>query len=405
MAAARDAKENCGDEKVVTSAANLFTVRGMVTRILSELYQDSPRKNVEKLLNRLSGKTGAPPRPEPPKNKVLDPILRSKSLPLVLAHALKKRGAKQVTFAGEPDAAFSELPALLSADGRTVRLQNWSWNDSVNALKAEGDEIVVLTLLPSENDEWETVRRLKQALGTKLVLIFELLLPYTRVSYLQGKLDYFIQDLDRLLAIYLGELFYGQVDEVDKVVPFKGKSVIEFGPFDACQTAGMVNLGVGSLTCIEARPENLTKTRTACEVFGWDNVKVIMDDFHNADALKYGRFDLCFAHGVYYHSIAPFVFLENLRTLSDTIFLGGFCATDELPNSPYLELPYEGRTYKVKQYRESTNFTAGVNRYGYYFVKEDLIRFFEERGHKVQVVADQVKDQYAGKYLKLLITQ
>ena len=82
-------ESNRKGEKVVTRVAKLFTVRRMVKRILSELYQDSPRKNVEKLLNRLSGKTGAPPRPEPPKNKVLDPILRSKSLPLVLAHALK----------------------------------------------------------------------------------------------------------------------------------------------------------------------------------------------------------------------------------------------------------------------------------------------------------------------------
>jgi hypothetical protein len=377
----------------------------MVTRLLSELYKDSPQKNVDKLVNRLSGKTGAAPRPEPPKNKVLDPLLRSKSLPRVLAHALKARDVRKVVFAGAGDPTFAPLPELLSASGVETSLQSWAWGDPAEALRREDDAMVVLTLLPAENDEWEAVRRLKQVLGTKLVLIFELLLPYTRVSYLQGKLDYFISDLDDLLPIYLGERFYGQVDALDKVFPFRDKSVIEFGPFEACQTAGLVHLGVGSVTCIEARPENITKTRTACEVFGWDNVRVIMDDFHNADGQKYGRFDLCFAHGVYYHSIAPFVFLENLRTLSDTIFLGGFCATDELPDSPYLELPYEGRTYKVKQYRESTNFTAGVNRYGFYFVKEDLIRFFEERGHKVQIISEQPKDQYAGKYLKILITR
>ena len=49
-----------------------------------------------------------------------------------------------------------------------------------------------------------------------------------------------------------------------------------------------------------------------------------MDDFHNADAHKYGRFDLAFAHGVYYHSFAPFLFFENLISLSDNIFIGGY---------------------------------------------------------------------------------
>jgi alanyl-tRNA synthetase len=38
-------------------------------------------------------------------------------------------------------------------------------------------------------------------------------------------------------------------------------------------------------------------------------------------------------------------------------------------------------------------------------VREAFLRFFEERGHKVQVVADQVKNEYAGKYLKILITK
>jgi hypothetical protein len=30
----------------------------------------------------------------------------------------------------------------------------------------------------------------------------------------------------------------------------------------------------------------------ACYCFGWKNVSLVMDDFHNADAHKCGRFDL-----------------------------------------------------------------------------------------------------------------
>jgi 16S rRNA A1518/A1519 N6-dimethyltransferase RsmA/KsgA/DIM1 with predicted DNA glycosylase/AP lyase activity len=90
--------------------------------------------------------------------------------------------------------------------------------------------------------------------------------------------------------------------------------VIEFGPLEGCLTAGLVKLGVKSLTCIEARAENAIKTLVACHAFDWKNVKLVMDDFHNVNQFKYGTYDLVFAHGVYYHSLAPFLFLENLRS-------------------------------------------------------------------------------------------
>lgn len=66
--------------------------------------------------------------------------------------------------------------------------------------------------------------------------------------------------------------------------------------------AGLINLGANCVTCIEARAESFIKTMVAKYAFRWDNVHLVMDDFHNADNLKYGRFDLAFAHGVYYHS-------------------------------------------------------------------------------------------------------
>ena len=131
-----------------------------------------------------------------------------------------------------------------------------------------------------------------------------------------------------------------------------------------------------------------------------------MDDFHNASAATCGRFDLAFAHGVYYHSIAPFVLFENLRTLADAIYLGGYCATDELPASPWVELNYEGRTYRVKKYLEVVDhFTAGVNPIGYYFAAEDFMRFFTERGHQVTVIADEAREGPAGRYLRFLATR
>jgi hypothetical protein len=104
-------------------------------------------------------------------------------------------------------------------------------------------------------------------------------------------------------------------------------------------------------------------------------------------------------------AIAPFVFLENLCGLSETVFLGGYCATDECPGSPWIELPHKGRTYRAKQYRETSNFHAGVNPLGYFFDGDDLSRFFVERGFKVELVSDEPSDITAGKYLRFLASR
>ena len=107
---------------------------------------------------------------------------------------------------------------------------------------------------------------------------------------------------------------------------------------------------------------------------GWNNVEIRQDDFHNVDARNVGRFDLAFAHGVYYHSITPFVFLENLISLSDRIYFGGYCATDDNPAGPFITLDHRGHVYRAKQYRESgvMDFYAGLHSHGYFFHADDL---------------------------------
>jgi hypothetical protein len=178
--------------------------------------------------------------------------------------------------------------------------------------------------------------------------------------------------------------------------------VIEFGPLEGCLTAGLVKLGVKSLTCIEARPENAIKTLVACYSFGWKHVELVMDDFHNVNHLKYGTYDLVFAHGVYYHSLAPFLFLENLCSLSENVFIGGFCATDSLPEGDYEILEYCGEKYRTKMHKEVDYFTSGVNPIGYFFHKDDLMKFFKERNYEVIVISDEAAEIAAGNYLRFL---
>jgi hypothetical protein len=208
----------------------------------------------------------------------------------------------------------------------------------------------------------------------------------------------------------VGKDYFGPLDKLNAAFPLAGKRVIEFGPMEGAQTAGLLHLGAQSVTCIEARAVSFIKTMIACYCFGWDRVKLIMDDFHNADRNKYGEFDLAFAHGVYYHSMAPFLFFENVMSLADNIFIGGYCTAENAPPSPpstleysFETLEYEGKKYPVKKIRIGNSYNSAVNLHGYHFDRNDLLNFFRERGYEVTVIRDEgIYDPWGNWYLDFL---
>jgi len=369
--------------------------------LFRRLVDDTPRRNLRQVGRWVGEKLGVSrAKGQKQGNMILDSILESPSFPIFLAHAAQRLEGSLV-FAGQ-DQMFAPVIERLRSRGRSVEWIEFDWGRSAAALAASPGTWVILGLLPVTVDEWEQVVALRRELNGRLVVLTELLLPYASLSFLQRRLDYYFKEPGQILPYYLGERFFGPLDLLDQRFPLRGKSVIEFGPFEGCQTAGLVHFGAARVTCIESRPENALKTRAAAEAFRWPQVQVIMDDLHNAEVGKYGRHDLAFAHGVYYHAIAPFVFLENLCSLSATVFLGGYCATDESPPSPWIELHHRGRTYRAKQYRETSNFTAGVNQFGYFLHGEDLQRFFRERGFQVEIISEESSKVTAGQHLRFL---
>jgi hypothetical protein len=92
-----------------------------------------------------------------------------------------------------------------------------------------------------------------------------------------------------------------------------------------------------------------------------------------------------------------------MLSLADYVFIGGFCATDSLPPGPFSTLTYEGRRYKVKKQREAIGSMAGgINPVGYYFEKNDLMRFFHDEGFDTTVISDEPSEVTAGRYLRFL---
>ena len=308
---------------------------------------------------------------------------------------------KSVVLLGELN-QVNVLAQFLTKRNMVVRTLEWDWESEINANDFSQESQLIICKIPLNEHHWQVIHQLKKTYLERCTSIYELVLPFTLVPMAQSSLNYYVKTLEEISPYYLGENYFGPIDKLNEVFPLSGKKVIEFGPFDGCQTAGLLNYGVKNLTCIEARAENAIKILVARYVFDWNNLELIMDDFHNANQFKYGTYDLAFAHGVYYHSVAPFLFLDNLCSLSENIFIGGFCATESSPEGNYEILEYEGEKYRVKRYKEAEVFTAGVNPISYFFHKEDLMKFFKERNYEIIIISDEDVEITAGNFLRFL---
>ncbi len=302
-------------------------------------------------------------------------------------------------------AETGRLRETLAPRGFEVKAFEWDWNSSFMDLP--GDPAVVLCKLPMNESQWRTVRMFKEKLGLRLLGLQELVLPLTTIRQAQASLTYLLDTLEAVAPYYVGEEYFGPLDKLNELFPLAGKTIIEFGPMEGAQTAGLVSLGAKTVTCVEARAESYIKTMVARYALGWDNVVLVMDDFHNADNLKYGVFDLAFAHGVYYHSVAPFFLFENLMSLSKNIFLGGYTYDPRNASGGDFEtMEYAGKKYEVKRIPMGRSFNTGVNQYGYHFTSDDLIGFFQSQNFDVKVISEEASgDPWGDRFLRFLATR
>ena len=291
------------------------------------------------------------------------------------------------------------LASGFTAAGREVRGISWDWETQTDLTSFPKDALIIICKLPQNERHWRVVKQLKQHFGSNVIGLQELVLPFTTLQLGQSLLEYSVDSFSEIVPLYLGDQYYGPLAELNDAFPLAGKTVIEFGPMECAQTAGLIHLGAKSVLGIEARAVSVIKCLIACYCFGLKNVSLVMDDFHNADAQKYGRFDLAFAHGVYYHSFAPFLYFENLMSLADNIFLGGYTTNANQRDKPptalqytYETLEYEGKKYRVKRILIGNSFNSAINQFAYHFDRSDLLSFFEDRGYDITLISDEPSD-------------
>lgn len=314
-----------------------------------------------------------------------------------------------IVLLGSPN-QIAFLSSGFVAAGRDVQGIDWDWKAHTDLSSIPADALIVVCKLPQNEQHWRVLRQLKQQFGANVIGIQELVLPFTTLQEGLSLLQYSVDKFAELVPLYLGNEYFGPLDALNDIFPLAGKTVIEFGPMECAQTAGLVNLGARSVVGIEARATSFIKSLIAGYCFGWKNVSLVMDDFHNADAHKYGRFDLAFAHGVYYHSFAPFLFFENLMSLSDNIFIGGYTTNANQAVKPrgslvytFETLEHEGETYRVKRILIGNTFNSAINQFAYHFDRADLLRFFEHKGYDLTIIDDEpCDDPWGDWYLRFL---
>ncbi len=264
-------------------------------------------------------------------------------------------------------------------------------------------EFVIYCQCALTDTEWIRLNELTTRYGNKIQLVWQLCRNSIILSKSMMMLDYLegLEAIERTYIMPPDQVFRAhKIVNYSKMYPVEGKSVIEFGPMDGCHTGALVRMGVREITSIEIRPENYIKTALAKELYGWKNVDLVFDNFHTVTKERYGRFDICLASGVYYHSDAPFVFLENIVGLSDVIFFSGYCATDKLPADKWIDLEYKGKIYKAKLWDDAyRSFTGGVGVNSYYFSPESIMQWFEVHGYILSQTEVLPMDKYAGAFI------
>jgi hypothetical protein len=295
------------------------------------------------------------------------------------------------------------LADALRTTGRAVELVEASGLDAALALSvlAQDPEPDFVLVEPAPTaDAYEFLHRLRFEQGRRAFTADQLLGGAALLEATNQLVGVSVQPLTEALGRIAGAPIWEPVARLAEREPLAGTRIIELGPADGCVTGSLVAAGAASVMCVEGQPANALKVLVAKQVMGWPNVEVVMDDLHHVDGHAYGTFDLAVAHGIYHQSPAPLRLLENLTTLADTIFFGGYCTDPDQPRVPLVVLTWGTQTVRAQPVRDG----AGEEPSGYYLLPADVIGLFEGWGFDVEITdLEPVPPGHsASQYLRLI---
>jgi hypothetical protein len=279
-----------------------------------------------------------------------------------------------------------ELCVALTRRGHQIERLVWSYADPI---PASGIGAGILCEVPKTFDDWSKCAALTA--NGSIEPIWRLVLPWSLLREMLSIYEYNAATLSDLIEVYrgrskthVGHRENARLQRVEEFLPLAGKTIIEFGPSDGNQTADLLALGAAHVLAVEGRPENVVKLLVVKWLMGWRNLDVVLDNFQSPGSWARRRYDFVYAQGVYYHCQNPLLFLDMLTRLGDSIFIGGWTATDEKPRSPWISLEHDGRGYRGKVYTESYHFLSGLAEQSYMLDRSEIERFLTERGFLIK---------------------
>ena len=291
---------------------------------------------------------------------------------------------------------------VLQSSGISASSLHWRFGHEFPTLPS--DVKPILCEVPESYEDFTSLAELRDATSGKISTLWELVLPYSvlmetmlLVDYNIGvadrnnetleSLDDYEEYFDAMCKIYVGaHSLLPTLPKLKEEIGFENNTIIEFGPSDGIHTGYMISAGAKHITVVEGRAENVLKLLAAKYAFNWDNVDVIFDNFQYAGPWASKRYDLVFAHGVFYHCLNPFLFLEMLVSISDVIFLGGWVATESRKLSQWSEVTYRDEVYRAQEYGEVHHFLSGLAAKSVLLDQDSVERFFNVRGYEIELL-------------------
>ena len=176
-----------------------------------------------------------------------------------------------------------------------------------------------------------------------------------------------------------------RIQELDKRIGLKGKTVLEAGCFEGHHTTALCDYGA-EVYAFDGRVENVIKTLSRCALFGFFP-KVFYWDLEEAGPeFLPQNFDVFHHIGVLYHLSDTLAHLQKtLKSVSGVLLLD----THVAGKAETLEIAEcDGFEYKYSSFKESGREPpfAGLTPYAKWIALSDLTRFIERQGFsRVQV--------------------
>lgn len=163
-----------------------------------------------------------------------------------------------------------------------------------------------------------------------------------------------------------------------------GKKVVEFGPLEGAHTVALCQVAA-SVIALEARDENIEKTRIRCKLYGVSAELVKMD----VETQTPPEADVYFHSGVLYHLEDPVSHLIKIMGLTREIVLDTHHALE--PDVSY-PCTVNGKFYPCWIYQEpKKGCKAGMSPFSRWLKLKDIVTLLESRFSRVEVVRDEIE--------------